>query len=267
MKHPNIDKLYKYRPINKSTLRMLKNKKVWVSTIDGFNDPFEFNFHIKNDKDLSGAIEIATNELGDTLKDIPDKVIEDHLISNIELSEAIKNRIEIDINMDRNKERFSKYGIYCLSELKDSILMWSHYADDHKGICIEFERSPGSILGSDIIRKVEYKPSAPIFTYAQFKEMDPKVSARSVILTKFEHWKYEEEWRIIVEEGNEEAPLPGRITKIFFGLKSTKEDREVIYNLTKDIEGIEYEIMIKHEHDYKLESKEHNVAHSNQNGL
>ncbi len=29
--------------------------------------------------------------------------------------------------------------VSCFSETCDSILMWSHYADSHKGVCIEFE--------------------------------------------------------------------------------------------------------------------------------
>jgi hypothetical protein len=32
-----------------------------------------------------------------------------------------------------------KIGIYCLSEIVDSTLMWSHYADSHRGICVVLE--------------------------------------------------------------------------------------------------------------------------------
>jgi len=29
-------------------------------------------------------------------------------------------------------------GVFCLSESKHSLIMWSHYADNHRGIIIEF---------------------------------------------------------------------------------------------------------------------------------
>jgi hypothetical protein len=33
----------------------------------------------------------------------------------------------------------SSVGIYCVSTNYDDVLMWSHYADSHKGICLEFD--------------------------------------------------------------------------------------------------------------------------------
>ena len=33
----------------------------------------------------------------------------------------------------------NKYGISCFSKNYNEILMWSHYADNHNGICIEVE--------------------------------------------------------------------------------------------------------------------------------
>ena len=29
--------------------------------------------------------------------------------------------------------------VACFSETKESILMWSHYADNHKGFCVEYD--------------------------------------------------------------------------------------------------------------------------------
>ena len=30
-------------------------------------------------------------------------------------------------------------GITCLSEVKDDLLMWSHYGGKYKGFCLEFD--------------------------------------------------------------------------------------------------------------------------------
>jgi hypothetical protein len=39
---------------------------------------------------------------------------------------------------DSGVSYISKYRIYCLTPCPRSILMWSHYADNHRGICLEF---------------------------------------------------------------------------------------------------------------------------------
>ena len=39
---------------------------------------------------------------------------------------------------ERNKINLYERGVCCFSEKKDDILMWSHYADGHKGFCLEF---------------------------------------------------------------------------------------------------------------------------------
>lgn len=81
------------------------------------------------------------------------------------------------------KEIYSKHKIYCLSEVNDSLLMWSHYSDSHKGFCLEFSdytddelislKQKGIYPNDDnsdllIIRnanKVEYKSSKEIDNY------------------------------------------------------------------------------------------------------
>ncbi|MBK8112877.1 MAG: DUF2971 domain-containing protein [Saprospiraceae bacterium] len=37
------------------------------------------------------------------------------------------------------RERFLKsHNVFCLSEENDNLLLWSHYADCHKGYCVEY---------------------------------------------------------------------------------------------------------------------------------
>ncbi|EEF60833.1 DUF2971 domain-containing protein [Pedosphaera parvula] len=92
-------------------------------------------------------------------------------------------------------------GILCLSENKDSILMWSHYTDSHKGFLIEFDPGHGYFLPPD------GNPAVTVGTLV--KVQYSKFRPRSGILegykdcisfiTKSEQWKYEEEWRVFKE--------------------------------------------------------------------
>jgi hypothetical protein len=39
------------------------------------------------------------------------------------------------------KRLHEEVGVLCFSEKYDNILMWSHYAKSHTGLCVEFSRS------------------------------------------------------------------------------------------------------------------------------
>jgi hypothetical protein len=80
-----------------------------------------------------------------------------------------------------------KIGVLCLSELKDDILMWSHYADSHRGICLEFD---GYFEFFAKALKVDYPAIRPrINPIRQTKKQMMEIALK----TKAETWKYEKE--------------------------------------------------------------------------
>jgi hypothetical protein len=83
-----------------------------------------------------------------------------------------------------------RWKLYCLSPLVDSTLMWSHYGDNHKGICLEFGVD-NPVFGS--AQEVSYLSSYP--KWAPHSLMNP--AEPHVLLTKSDDWKYEHEYRVI----------------------------------------------------------------------
>jgi hypothetical protein len=89
-------------------------------------------------------------------------------------------------------------GVYCLSERLDDILMWSHYADSHRGISLILGAS--QMYSSLTVEPVRYPrnneyPDVNFFT----NSMEEQIEA--ILLTKAKHWEYEREWRIIDPSG------------------------------------------------------------------
>jgi|688.fasta_scaffold381387_1 hypothetical protein len=82
-------------------------------------------------------------------------------------------------------------GVLCLSEVCEDILMWSHYADSHRGVCLEFD---GCFEFFANAQKVDYPPTRPRIN--PFRQ-NPTEMMEAALLTKAEHWKYEREWRIV----------------------------------------------------------------------
>jgi hypothetical protein len=84
-----------------------------------------------------------------------------------------------------------KIGVLCLSEIADDILMWSHYADLHRGICLQFNSNFSFFENA---HRINYKHERPKIN--PFRDHIEQVM-ESVLLTKADHWAYEKEWRLI----------------------------------------------------------------------
>ena len=131
--------------------------------------------------------------------------------------------------------------------------MWAHYGGNSTGICLEFERNPNNILGSESTRAVTYVTKRiKIMLHDRHKRIE------EILKTKSHIWRYEKEWRNCQEEGDKAYPFPGKVRRIFFGLNCHKKTVE----LTKNIFGTEVdyeEIMLGD--DYSL-TTDHGLRHS-----
>lgn len=89
----------------------------------------------------------------------------------------------------KTKANISKSkGLLCFSGSWKNPVLWGHYADKHRGLCLGFE-VPDSILG-----KVEYQDSR-LPVPRRFDE----AFMRKLLFTKFKHWEYEQEYRVYTQ--------------------------------------------------------------------
>lgn len=81
------------------------------------------------------------------------------------------------------------HTVFCMSEDWNSILMWAHYADSHKGFVVGFDVShPFFALGEPYgTKKVIYCSNRPKFTSVKISEE---------LYYKLNVWEYEKEWRL-----------------------------------------------------------------------
>jgi hypothetical protein len=130
--------------------------------------------------------------------------------------------------------------------------MWSHYADSHRGFCVEIERQPQNKLGDyDITCRVNYSVDYPSLNF--FSSEGNENLFADIFLTKSEDWKYEKEWRMINEEGDKEVCFPGKITSIIFGLNMPENQQKTIRNILSDINEIIFFKANKVQKQFKLE--------------
>lgn len=116
------------------------------------------------------------------------------------------------------------FGILCLSATCKNILMWSHYAGNHTGLCVEFVRSESNLLGLEAV-PVSYSHKRSNTSSGTVFEED------SVFSQKYAGWRHEKEWRLVKFPGNELHPLPGEIGSIIVGAKMDPENIQTIANI------------------------------------
>ena len=98
---------------------------------------------------------------------------------------------------DYKEEMSSRYGMLCFSRHWHNPVLWSHYADKHRGICLGFE------IDEQAIQAITYLAERPILRIPPNLE-----DAKQLLFTKYRGWKYEEEWRSWIRL-DERDPLTG----------------------------------------------------------
>ena len=131
---------------------------------------------------------------------------------------------EIYGSVARSKILRSK--VTCFSKNYKSTLMWSHYADHHKGVCLEFNGSmePEEILLRRVamIANVNYDRTETI-NY----NLDKQAATLDLFTRKWEEWRYEEEVRIIiVEEDPYHKFSKSFLTGVVFGCRTPQGDKQ-----------------------------------------
>jgi hypothetical protein len=141
----------------------------------------------------------------------------------------------------------NEIGLYCLTEESASLLMWPHYADSHRGICLEFDTSQWPF---NLAWSVRYSDEYPRIDRSA--ETADETLQKS-LLTKSVCWSYEREWRLIMRNPSAEQlhGFGGRsddhakwtraqhgpglykfpkeaLTKVIFGLRSGPAEKEKV---------------------------------------
>lgn len=227
---PQPRRLYKYRSFNVNTLRMLSEAEVYFASPSRFNDPLDCSPTIQVDLCASALEDLILemeSQAGDRYVGLQTLEGLRCLAREIGDYEEDKNAygyystlLASDIHRQLQNE-FSKHGVFSLGSRWDCPLMWSHYGDQHQGICIEYD-----IINARIktLHPVDYGLSRRIKTsdIAAWKYRKDwsafDTVKRSYFFAKAPRWRYEREWRIVSEQAGP-ANAPASVSAIYFGLR------------------------------------------------
>jgi len=241
-KHDHVPKfLYKYRQFIKTHVDAAEQGELWLSAPEMFNDPFDtaIYFHpsrievedLSPDEFLAAAERLRKEveagpvsrlpdirnpiRLGDwfdrTFQDVLDKLPPGEKEA---FREFVRKEIgtQGELQLRRMSNMFRKgFSVLSLSANARSVLMWSHYADSHRGFCLEYD------FGSLPFESLHKRVCFPVFYrrkrtdasryFAKGMRDFNRLFGQYLCMLKSEEWAYEQEWRMIVQGGPPNEPL------------------------------------------------------------
>lgn len=250
---------YRYRGFNTNTLDSLCHDRLYFAHPGTFNDPLDCNPTIECDSNLdelrhllsvliqrrvksevlasleqarikgNGATEHAEKRaLSEAQRELADIA---YLATNpeYEVSESEAESWLLVSQIDRELRRHYERGVCCFSKMYANPLLWSHYGDQHRGLCIGYglDRKPKPHLhpvnygGSRLVRTSALTRALVHEDLKAKEELD-----RDVLLRKARGWGYEKEWRLIGTQGDQESPL--LLKEVTFGLRCPESVRHAV---------------------------------------
>lgn len=240
-------RLYKYRSFSDLTVGALVHDTIYYADPATFNDPLDTKPVLDTDigaEALEGCltqmIETRTHAemsaAANTIRYRGPKTLEhidrqsrkaaERLLADVRYS-ATNPIYEMDdpkqflLGQYVQEELLQRYGkgVFSMAERANCPLMWSHYGDQHRGLCLGFSVPP-EVSGD--IYKIRYggsrlvQASDVVAMLAGSEEARRRVD-EAVLLKKAQSWAYEREWRLIGPRGEQNSPL--ELEEIVFGMR------------------------------------------------
>ncbi|MBN9086288.1 MAG: DUF2971 domain-containing protein [Reyranella sp.] len=262
-----------YKYTTRETARIvLQNRTLRWSTPALFNDPHDhqFDLHVDVDKEVLRGLaleKVWKAMFGGGLYIPHPKNLMGKLIQLSRLKGLVLSREEFEAEfgpaiiegyenaMRRLPETHQKFRevigtskVLCQSEVRDSLLMWAYYAEQHKGavLCFRSDTVPDSPWR--VARPVQYQNAMPRLADEAFLSdmsaglavLDPQTLVDRVIYTKAAEWSHEQEWRLQAGSGRhssasyEDVPFDAReLDAVILGCVMPDDDRRSIIDIVR----------------------------------
>ena len=193
-----IPMLYRYQRFADYCINDILNNQITLSSIIQFNDVYDSTIHALGSQNKA-------YEEWDELKNLCDSARIAPLLDEEYYIYLKKKTLQRESDLNFRLIEYLKFYICCFSTDYSSQLMWSHYADSNKGVCIEYDFSklPKDHLLKQLVFPVTYLEK-PLDLTKMLSDKENKIYDYSLetaimcsTLSKSIEWKYEKEWRIV----------------------------------------------------------------------
>jgi hypothetical protein len=214
------ERLWKYRKWDEYARRMVVDGEVHYTRLEKLNDPFDASWCMRLPKDEAELDEFARALCAMTF---PDDLPDERLFHFTNMKQSVRALVnEYGGNIIPSFVEF-KHGLLCLSAIEHDILMWSHYADHHRGVCIGIRTE---CLTRKRILKVRYEDQVPLLDCWDYIHRNRELFVNAT-RTKGLHWDYEEEWRTVHYSGP--FTYPNCVDRVVIGCRATDKTKADVF--------------------------------------
>jgi hypothetical protein len=212
------DVLWKYREWKEHAKNMVVHSELYFSRLEQLNDPLDCHWCERLPTDYRERFQFIKHLSAQTFPDDDPYQRVVHMATLIsQLRDLTKNTAD---GLIRTVATYNS-GVLCLSEINNDFLMWSHYADHHKGICIG--------IRPHVLRKrflsCRYGDDAPVIDAWDYVKNSKGLFVNAV-RCKASHWSYEKEWRTADAPGAKR--YPGCIDSVVLGVRISDEHKNEV---------------------------------------
>jgi hypothetical protein len=197
-----LKQLYHWQRFDAGRLEaILRDNAIYCSRPSDFNDPWDcrpfFNTELLDDpaevqKHIDWAVRICRR---DGRMSEPDMArMQEQLRDRAVLEQKVR-----ELSTATQGGVLERYRVYCLCPDVTNALMWAHYSDSHRGICLEFN------VGNEVIccaLEAQYFSEFPM----TLQYSDDLAENLLPLLAKSDVWKYENEYRLIAQDTANATP-------------------------------------------------------------
>lgn len=215
--------LYKYRWFDKGReggqaydwdRAIIVGCSLWAGSPLFFNDPFDcypvVDFDGTQQEKAAWAAQVGADN----------RMSEQQVLAIME--NALRNPAARALMTDW-RSNLAELSVLSLTEEPDDMLMWAHYANSHKGYCLELD---ATVPPLSFANRVRYVPERPTF-----RLFDPNKAEKlmHMLLNKADFWEHEHEWRMVrpIEQGPLIFPPEG-LKSIIFGAGIMPDDEAAL---------------------------------------
>ena len=229
------DSFFSFKTINMYSIEDFINNTITVSSPKTFNDP------------LDPPITLAAKHKFENIEKQKDEYF---FLNSLE---KVRIKCFMPAKHPNNKKELKPYL---------NTLMWAHYANSHKGICIKYKLSSTLIKRDNkitgLFASVEY-PEVPFNI-----ESENHFEFNECFLIKQAEWKYENEVRLIYfnadnSDNFQTLKLEGdnKIEAIYFGYRCSQTEKDTIKNILKNNSEIRFfQMKIDYKNIFQLKADE-----------
>ena len=266
--------LYKYRSFDSCghSVQLASNGEAYFASAKDFNDPFDNYFIPTTEMTTYEGEELVVFLLKKAKQHYPG-ADESKIQQLVELGKEQHQRmkdgdpraIESVLHV-----QYNGFGIFSLTPDPGSLPMWAYYGDCHKGMCVGLRSAVIAQHQSALLRqnmllmlhKVDYSSRPPeicIDIGAGGMTDTQRDQLEATLYTKYEHWKHEDEYRLIFHRYVGRSYIFGTdaVAEVIIGSRASEEDMAVLLGqLNRSESKATVKRAVRSQSQYALELKE-----------